>query len=184
VPEAPLEDNGSGLAPAGDGWFVVNVGDAQWLTSEGGAKRATGAECNFESRKAEFTQFGIRIHVLAPGESNGLYHGENQQENFVVLAGECLLLVEGEERPLKQWDFVHCPPWTEHIFVGAGDGPCAILMVGARVGEWQVRYPESEVAARHGASAAAETSDPDVAYADFEPSRRERPSAWSQLPWS
>jgi uncharacterized cupin superfamily protein len=184
VPEAPLEDNGSGLAPAGDGWFVINVRDAQWLTSEGGEKRATGAECNFESRKAEFTQLGIRIHVLAPGESNGLYHGENQQEDFLVLAGECLLLVEGEERPLKRWDFVHCPPWTEHIFVGAGNGPCAILMVGSRGGEWQVRYPESEFAARHGASAAAETTDPDVAYADFEPSRRERPSAWSQLPWS
>jgi uncharacterized cupin superfamily protein len=184
VPEATLEDNGSGLAPASEGWFVVNVRDAQWLTSEGGEKRATGAECGFESGKAEFAQLGIRIHVLTPGESNGLYHGENQQEGFLVLAGECLLLVEGEERPLRQWDFVHCPPWTEHIFVGAGDAPCAILMVGARGGEWQVRYPRSEFAAHHNASAAQETSSPDEAYADFEPSRRERPSTWSQLPWA
>jgi uncharacterized cupin superfamily protein len=184
VPEAPLEDNGSGLAPAGAGWFVVNVRDAQWLSSENGAQRGTGAECNFESRKAEFDQVAVRIHVLAPGEPNGLYHGENQQEDFLVLAGECLLLVEGEERRLQQWDFVHCPPWTEHIFVGAGDGPCAILMIGAREGEWQVRYPRSEFAAGYGASVEAETNDPDVAYADYEPSRRERPAAWSQLPWA
>ena len=184
MPEAPLEDNGSGLAPADAGWFVVNVRDAQWLSSEGGQRRSTGAECNFESRKAEFAQFAVRIHVLAPGESNGFYHGENQQEDFLVLSGECLLLVEGEERPLRAWDFVHCPPWTEHIFVGAGDGSCAILMIGAREGEWHVRYPRSEFAARYGAGVTEETSDPDRAYADFEPSRRERPSAWSQLPWA
>jgi uncharacterized cupin superfamily protein len=183
VPEATLQESGSGLAPTSPGWFVLNVGDAMWLSSEGGEKRPSGAECVFETPMAPFEQVGIRIHVLRPGESNGLYHGENQQEDFLVLAGECLLLVEGEERPLRAWDFVHCPPWTEHIFVGAGEGPCAILMVGARAGEWQVRYPTDELAARHGAAAATATSDPDEAYVDFEPSRRERPSSWPQLPW-
>jgi uncharacterized cupin superfamily protein len=184
VPEARLQESGSGLAPTSEGWFVVNVGDAMWLTSEGGGKRPSGAECPFETPMAGFAQLGVRIHVLRPGEPNGLYHGENQQEDFLVLAGECLLLVEGEERRLHAWDFVHCPAWTEHIFVGAGDGPCAILMVGARGGEWQVRYPASELALRHGAGARAETSDPDEAYADFEPSRRERPGVWSLLPWA
>jgi uncharacterized cupin superfamily protein len=185
VPEAPLEDNGSGLAPAGDGWFVVNVRDAQWLTSEGGPLKPSGSECAFESAKAEFAQLGVRLHVLPPGESNGLYHGENQQEDFLVLAGECLLLVEGEERRLRQWDFVHTPPWTEHIFVGAGDAPCVILMVGGRSGEWQVRFPASELAARHNASAEHDSSDPDEVYiGTFEPSRRGRPSYWSQLPWA
>jgi uncharacterized cupin superfamily protein len=184
VSEAPLEDNGSGLAPAGDGWFVVNVRDAQWLTSEGGALRPSGSECGFESAKAEFAQLGVRLHVLPPGESNGLYHGENQQEDFLVLAGECLLLVEGEARRLRQWDFVHSPAWTEHIFVGAGDAPCVILMVGGRSGDSQVRYPTSEFAARYDASATKDTSDPDEAYGTFEPSRRGRPSYWSQLPWA
>ncbi len=182
--EARLENNGSGLAPASEGRFVVNLRDAQWLTSEEGEKQPTGAECPFESGKAEFPQLGFRIHVLAPGESNGLYHGENKQENFLVLHGECLLLIEGEERRLRAWDFVHCPPWTEHIFVGAGDRPCAILMAGARGDDWKVRYPLSELAAGHGASAAEETSDPDQAYAEFEPSRRGRPSYWNQLPWA
>ena len=183
VEQAKLQESGSGLAPTTAGWFVVNVGDAMWLNSEGGEKRSSGAECSFETPMAEFAQIGVRIHVLQPGEANGLYHGENQQEDFLVLAGECLLLVEGDERRLRTWDFVHCPPWTEHIFVGAGDGPCAILMVGARSAPWEVRYPVSELAARHGASAAQETSEPDEAYADFEPSRRERPSSWPQLPW-
>ena len=183
MPEARLEDSGAGLAPASEGWFVVNVRDAQWLTSENGEKRPSGSECSFESHAVEFPQLGIRLHVLEPGESNGLYHGENQQEDFLVLSGECVLLVEGEERRLQPWDFVHSPPWTEHIFVGAGEGPCVILMVGSRSGEWQVRYPVSEVAARHGASADEETSDPRQAYAGFEPSRRARPSYWDGLPW-
>ena len=184
VPEAKLEDSGSGLAPAGDGWFVVNVRDAQWLTSESGEKRPSGAECSFDSQNAEFSQLGIRLHVLEPGEPNGLYHSESEQEAFLVLSGECTLLVEGEERLLRPWDFFHSPAGTEHIFVGAGDGPCVILMAGARSGDWRVVYPVSELAARFGASAEQETSDPRQAYAGFEPSRRERPSYWDRLPWA
>lgn len=185
--EAQLEERGAGLAPAGDGWFVVNVRDAMWLTSEGGEKTPTGSECPFESRHAYSTRLGVRIHTLPPGQSNGLYHSEAMDEAFLVLAGECRLLVEGEERILRAWDFFRCPAGTEHIFVGAGDGPCAILCIGARPGEdgeWGLNYPLSELAARYGASAEAQTSDPDVAYAEYEPSRIERPAYWDSLPWA
>jgi uncharacterized cupin superfamily protein len=184
VHEARLQDSGSGLSPTSDGWFVVNVRDATWLTSENGDKRPSGSECSFESPMVEFPQFGIRLHVLEPGEPNGLYHAENQQEAFLVLSGECTLLVEGEERLLRPWDFFHSPAGTEHIFVGAGDGPCVILMAGARTEPWRVHYPVSEFAARYGASAEEETSDPRQAYVRFEPSRRERPSYWDRLPWA
>jgi uncharacterized cupin superfamily protein len=184
VPEARLDDSGSGLAPTADGWFVVNVGDAEWLTSENGEKQPSGSECAFESQKFEFPQLGIRLHVLQPGEPNGLYHSESQQEAFLVLSGECRLLVEGVERLLRPWDFFHGPAGTEHIFVGAGDGPCVILMAGARSGDWRVLYTVSELAARYGASAEEETSDPKQAYARFEPSRRARPSYWDRLPWA
>ena len=184
VPEATLEDRGSGLQPSSAGWFVVNVRDAQWLTSEDGEKHPTGSECPFESQEHWFRQYGIRIHVLPPGQSNGLYHAESAQEDFLVLSGECTLLVEGEERTLRRWDFFHSPPQTEHIFVGAGDGPCALLMVGARSEEESILYPVSELAAQYGASVEVETPDPDAAYADFEPSRRERPRYWDQLPWA
>ena len=125
--EARLEDPGTGLAPTEDGWFVVNVRDATWLNSDD-----FGSGCIFDSHDAWFKQVGINISVLLPGVPNCLYHSESQQESFLVLSGECKLLVEGEERPLRQWDFVHCPAGTEHVFVGAGDGPCAVLMVGAR----------------------------------------------------
>jgi len=185
VPEAQLEDFGSGSAPTSEGWFVVNVRDAQWLTSEGGEKQPSGSECPFESGKAEFQQLGVRLHVLPPGESNGLYHHESQQEDFLVLSGECVLLVEGQERRLRAWDFVHSPAGTEHIFVGAGDEPCVILMVGSRSGEWTILYPVSDLAARYSASVHEETSSPDEAYVGrFEPSRRGRPSYWSSLPWA
>ncbi|HET7648161.1 MAG TPA: cupin domain-containing protein [Gaiellaceae bacterium] len=182
--EAPLQESGSGLAPTGPGWFVLNVGDAMWLTTEGGEKQTSGSECPFETPMAQLEQYGIRIHVLLPGEPNGAYHAESEQEDFLVLSGECRLLVEGEERILRPWDFFHSPAGTEHIFVGAGDGPCAILMVGARRSDWSVRYPVSELAARYGASAERETTDPDEVYASWEPSRRERPSFWSSLPWA
>ncbi len=184
MPEAPLADSGSGLAPAADGWFVVNVRDTEWLTSDRGEKRPSGAACSFESREFEFPQFGIRLHVVEPGEPNGLYHSESEQEGFLVLSGECTLLVEGEERLLRPWDFFHSPSGTEHIFVGAGDGPCVILMVGGRSEHWEVLYPVSELAARYGASAKEETSDPEQAYVGFEWSRRERPSYWDRLPWA
>ena len=177
--EAPLEDSGSGLAPAGAGWFVVNVRDAVWLTLD-----ARGSVCDFESEEFEFPQFAIRLHVLERGEPSGLYHSESEQEAFLVLSGECTVLVEGEERILRPWDFFHSPAGTEHIFVGAGDGPCVILMAGGRSEDWRVLYPVSELAARYGASAEEETSDPDKAYVGFEPSRRERPSYWDRLPWA
>jgi uncharacterized cupin superfamily protein len=186
VPEARLEDSGSGLAPTSEGWFVVNAADAQWLTSENGEKKPSGSECAFESGKTEFPQIGLRLHVLEPGEPNGLYHSESQQEAFLVLSGECTVLVEGEERIIRQWDFFHSPPGTEHIFVGAGEEPCVIFMAGARFGDWRVHYPVSDLAARYGASVEKETSDPGEAYtvAEFEPSRREQPSYWNQLPWA
>jgi uncharacterized cupin superfamily protein len=184
VPEARLDDSGSGLAPVTEGWFVVNVRDSEWLTSENGDKQPSGSECGFESRQVEFPQLGIRLHVLPPGESNGLYHFESKQEDFLVLSGECRLLVEGEDRLLRPWDFFHSPAGTEHIFVGAGDAPCVILMVGARGENWNVLYPVSELAARYGASADEETTDPRQAYVRFAPSRRERPSYWDRLPWA
>ncbi len=176
--EARLEDSGSGLAPSGDGWFVVNVGDAEWIASD-----TFGSGCVFESRAAWFPQFGINVSVLEPGKPNCLYHSESQQEAFLVLSGECRLLVEGEERLLRPWDFFHCPAGTEHVFVGAGDGPCVVLMTGARSKDEELFYPVSELAGRYGASAESETPDPAQAYAPFERPQPGRPAYWDQLPW-
>lgn len=179
MPEAPLDDSGSGLAPAGDGWFVVNVRDAAWMTSE-----TFGAGCVFESRNAWFPQLGINLSVLEPGQPSCLYHSESQQEAFLVLAGACRLVVEDKERLLGPWDFFHCPAGTEHVFVGAGDGPCVILMAGARTEDEQLLYPVSALAGRYGASTEEETPDPRQAYAPFERPKPGRPSYWDRLPWA
>jgi uncharacterized cupin superfamily protein len=184
VPEATLNDAGSGLEPASEGWFVVNVRDAQWLTSENGEKRPTGSECRFESREHWFRQYGIRIHVLPPGQPNGLYHAESAQEAFIVLSGECTLLVEGEERTLRQWDFFHSPPGTEHIFVGAGDSPCVIFMAGARTEPRDTVYVRSELAIRHRAGVERETGSSQEAYAPFGRWRFGQPATWDGLPWA
>jgi quercetin dioxygenase-like cupin family protein len=181
VPEARLDDSGSGLAPVTEGWFVVNVRDAEWWFAD-----SRGAQCNFESEygepQVEFPELGINLTVLEPGQA-GLYHAESNQEAFLVLSGECRLLVEGEERRLQAWDFFHCPAGTEHALVGAGDGPCVILMTGTRSGT-EVRYPASELAARYGASVKEETSDLSQAYQGVEWFRRERPPYWPRLPWA
>ncbi len=160
VQEAPLEQTESGLVPKGEGWFVVNAKEARWLEH-----KAFGSGTTFEG-EPEFQQLGINIGVLEPGQPACLYHRENAQEDFLVLFGECVLLIEGEERALKAWDFVHCPPWTDHVLVGAGSGPCAILAVGAR-GNEEIVYPVSDLARRHGAGAEQETPDPKEAYAPF-----------------
>jgi uncharacterized cupin superfamily protein len=168
VPEAPLDETDTGVVPSGEGWFVVNAQDARWLHGQG-----RGARLTFEG-DVEFPQVGISLFVLAPGEPMGMYHWEADQEDFLVLAGEALLLVEGEERPLRQWDFVHCPPHTKHIVVGAGDRPAVVLAVGAREHQedpgWG-GYPVEDVALRHGAGVDRETTEAQEAYANV--SRRE-----------
>ena len=167
--EAKLIENENGRCPGGGGWFVLNVADARCWKNE-----RFGRYASFEGSEHRFPQCGINVHVLLPGQPNCLYHRENQQEDFLVLSGECVLVVEGQERPLKAWDFVHCPPETTHVFVGAGDGPCAILMMGARLAEEAITYPVDEVAGARGASAERETHVPSEAYASspkWEPGR-------------
>jgi uncharacterized cupin superfamily protein len=159
VPEAPMDKTPAGLVPAGEGWFVLNAREAKWLDGH------FGAYTRFEG-DPRFTKLGFNVAVLEPGQPACYYHGEDEQEDFLVLSGDCLLLIEGQERPLKQWDFVHCPPWTEHVFVGAGDAPCAILAVGTR-SDGDVVYPRSEVALRHKAGVETETRVPREAYAEI-----------------
>jgi uncharacterized cupin superfamily protein len=176
--EAKLEQAESGLKPASDGWFVVNVGDAAWYEHE-----AFGSGASFESREFPFKELGINISVLKPGQPLCLYHEENAQEDFLVLAGEAVLIVEGEERPLRAWDFVHCPPGTNHTFVGTGDGPCVIFMTGARREDGSIVYPVSETAQARGAGVETETPSPAEAYAPYPHWRLGRPDAWPALPW-
>jgi uncharacterized cupin superfamily protein len=176
VPEAPLEKTEAGLVPAGGGWFVLNAREARWIHREGRGNNLPFTGWTPFEAETYFPQVGISLVVLEPGEPIGMYHWEADQEDFLVLSGEALLIVEGEERPLRQWDFVHCPPQTRHIIVGAGDGLCVVLAVGARehqTGEWG-GYTVDEVALRHGASVEEDTTDADVAYARFpdpEPTR-------------
>jgi uncharacterized cupin superfamily protein len=167
VEEARFKETEAGLEPVTEGWFVVNVADTAWWRHD-----EFGASCPLEgiddenAPAARFKEYGINIHVVWPGQPNCMYHRENAQEDFLVLSGECLLLIEGKERRLKAWDFVHFPKWTEHVIVGAGEGPCAILMVGSRANE-EVTYPVSELALRYGAGVEVETDQPREAYAAF-----------------
>lgn len=163
VPKASLESVDGGLVPSGPGWFVLNAREARWLDGH------YGAYTRFEG-ESRFPKLGLNIAVLEPGQPACMYHGEAEQEDFLVLSGECLLLIEGTEQRLKAWDFVHCPPWTEHVFIGAGERPCAIVAVGTRSGG-DVVYPASELAQRHRAGVEQETRDPDQAYADMKPDR-------------
>jgi uncharacterized cupin superfamily protein len=160
--ESPVVETQAGLAPDGDGWFVVNLSDAAAVASE-----ESGYAFGFEAAAARgrtFPHFGINVHVMQPGQAASLYHAEVSQEAFLVLQGECLLIVEDEERTLRQWDFFYSPPWTAHVLVGAGEGPCAVLMVGARNAGTGVVYPVSEAAGRYRASAAEETTSGPDAY--------------------
>ena len=162
VPEAPHRQTKHGLAPDGDGWFVVNAREARWR--EWGP---LGVYCDFEGKR-RFPQLGINISVLEPGQSLGRYHRENAQEGFLVLAGTCVLIVEDEERTLQTWDFFHCPPRTAHMIVGAGSTRSVVLAVGARgLPRKGLIYPVSKTAAKHGVSVVEETTKSAEAYADL-----------------
>jgi uncharacterized cupin superfamily protein len=162
VPEIPLRETKYGLVADGDGWFVINARESRWRDTG-----PLGFFCDFEGKR-RFRELGINLNVLEPGQPMGLYHRENAQEAFLVLAGTCLLIVEGEERELKTWDFFHCPPKTEHIIVGAGDSAAVVLAVGARGrGRKGMVYPVSDVALRHKAGVKKATTKPQEAYGSF-----------------
>ena len=177
VREARLEQSEAGLVAAEEGWFVVNFGDAAWVAND-----KFGDACIIEGAAAPFEQIGYTLAVLQPGQPNGMYHREANQEDFLVLAGECLLLIEGEERLLEAWDFVHCPVGTEHIFVGAGDGPCVIFMAGGRTNPRDTIYVRSDVALRHGAGVEVQTAESSEAYAPFPKWRDGQRVPWVGLP--
>lgn len=161
MPEAQIVPTEAGLVPKGEGWYVLNLADVAWRKN---AK--FGAWSSLEG-DVKFAEYGIHVHVLWPGQPNCHYHEENCQESFLVLSGECLLIVEGTERLLKAWDFVHCPPGTAHVFVGAGSGPCALLMAGTRKGDAErILYEALPLALRHGAAATETTDDPKISYRD------------------
>ena len=190
VSEARLEDVGSGLAPVTSGWFVVNASAAAWVRND-----AFGGRCVFESTPrvlAErddvepqmFDQAGFTLAVLEPGKPSGMYHAESSQEDFLVLAGTCVLIIEEEERLLQAWDFVHCPPGTRHTFVGTGDRPCVIFMTGSRSDSDTIVYPRSAAARARNAGTETETPSPAEAYASFPSWRVGHPAAWDELPWN
>jgi uncharacterized cupin superfamily protein len=162
VPEAPLEKGEHGLVPAGEGWCVLNAKMARWRVA------GTGGRLTFFEGDAEPWRLGINVGVLEPGRPMAMYHWENEQEDFLVLSGEALLIVEGQERPLRAWDLVHCPPGTNHVIVGAGDGPCVIVAVGTRTAaDDEGAYTVDEAAIRYGAGVERETSSSAEAYARF-----------------
>ena len=158
--EAKLaQAEGGWLEPEGDGWYVLNAQDAKWLTNE------MGGYCSFEGQE-RFPEFGLNLNRLPPGAPMAMYHHEPYQEGFLVLDGEAVLIIEGEERALKRWDYVHCPRDVPHVIVGAGDGGL-VLAVGSRVGPQGVGYPVDEAALKHGAGVETATSEPREAYARF-----------------
>jgi uncharacterized cupin superfamily protein len=193
IEEARLEQVESGLTPVTAGWFVINARDGAWLNND-----ATHACCIFESDdfvlrgRPDLTEYvkpgaGFALRVLQPGRAIG-YHAESVQEDFLVVMGECILIVEEQERRLRAWDFVHCPPGTAHAFVGAGDGPCVLVCTGNRDFNdetfWRV-YKRSDIALRHGASVEQETTSDAEANAPIRGRwRHEHPKGWSELPWS
>ena len=167
VPEAPLEETEDGLVPTGEGWFILNARDARWYSRRGRRSSSFTGSTDFEA-ETYFPQLGVNLAVIEPGEPNSVYHWETEQEAFLVLRGEALLIVEGQERPLRQWDFVHLPPRTNHVLIGAGDGPCVVLAMSSR--EYQAQgpwgwYTANETARRYGASPDEDTQDGRVAYA-------------------
>jgi uncharacterized cupin superfamily protein len=173
VPEAKLVETETGMAPEGDGWFVVNVADS---VSFGFDDEMYGFI--FENGlRGGFPHFGINVRVLGPGKPGSMYHAESGQEAYLVLDGEAVLVVEDEERPLKQWDFVHLPPNTAHVLAGAGDRPCVVLMVGARNAGSELAFPASEAAGKYGASVEEDTTDRQKAYAGWQAPEQRR------FPW-
>jgi uncharacterized cupin superfamily protein len=173
VGESPARETKYGLVHDEPGWFVLSARDARWREWT-----SLGTWCDFEGKK-RFQQFGFNISVLRPGESLGYYHEEKAQEDFLVVAGECILIVDDQEKRLGLWDFFHCPPGTPHMIVGAGENGAVVVAVGARGrGRSGIVYRVSETARRHGVSVEQETKKPAEAYAGLPRSERVEYGGW------
>jgi uncharacterized cupin superfamily protein len=156
--EAVLE---SGV-PVTAGWFVVNVRDTRWLHHD------LRSFCRFGGQgEAHFDDLGVSLYWLRPGQAMSLYHHEAGQEDFLVLTGDCTLVIDGQERALETWDFVHCPPRTAHTIVATGDQPALVLGVGARKEKGSARYPVDPLAIAHRAGVPDESVTAQETYASF-----------------
>ena len=93
VPEAELQETEQGRVATGDGWYVVNARDTRWYYVQG-----RGAFCDLEGDQ-DFTQLGINVMTLGPGEAMAMYHWEADQEDFLVVSGEALLDRRGRGAP-------------------------------------------------------------------------------------
>ena len=177
VPEAELEQTDVGVVPRSVGWFVLNVRDGRWYDKpEQGFSAPLTGDDEYEA-ETFFPMLGMAIRVMNPGDVSTTYHWETEAEDFLVLAGEAIAILEGQERRIGQWDFVHCPPGTKHAFVGAGDRPCVLLCASSRQfqkdGPWGY-YCTGETAAKYNAASSQDTQDGSIAYARFPPSRATR----------
>jgi quercetin dioxygenase-like cupin family protein len=172
--EARLEDG----VPQTAGWFVLNARDAPWMHNDMRSVVKFGGE-----GEAHFDELGIGLYWIQPGQPMSMYHHEAGQEDFLVLRGACLIIVEGQERELRAWDLFHCPPHTPHTMVATGDEPALVLAVGARKERGSVFYPHDDAAVRHGAGVEVETGSPAEAYASFsEPVRGPAPEIFDRAP--
>ena len=162
--EANIEETEHGRVPAGDGWFIMNLRDMAWAKVAGG-----GTWAAWETRETASKTLGWGVHILWPGDAPGYYHRESQQEGFLVLSGECIAIVEGEEHRMGPGDVLHSPPGTGHITVGAGAGPCALVMVGTRSPDNEIEYLVDAAAAKYGHSVEQPTDSPREAYKDRPP---------------
>jgi uncharacterized cupin superfamily protein len=142
VNEATLENG----VPTTAGWFVISAREARWMQNE------MRTVCKFGGDgPAHFDEMGVGLYWIEPGRPMSLYHHEQGQEDFLVLRGVGVLVIDGQERPLRAWDFIHCPAGTAHTIIAAGDAPALILAVGARRERQSARYPVEPAAIRHGA---------------------------------
>jgi mannose-6-phosphate isomerase-like protein (cupin superfamily) len=177
VPEAELKETEVGLVPASTGWFVLNAREGRWWDKPGqGWSLPLTGDDEYEA-ETFFPMLGMAIRIMRPGEVATTYHWETEQEDFLVLAGEAIAIIEGQERRIKQWDFVHCPPETKHAFVGAGDRPCVLLCASSRQfqkdGPWGF-YCFGETAEKYDAASPEDTQDGSIAYARFPKPRATR----------
>ena len=170
--EARVVQTDAGRRPEGEGWFILNLAEASWDRDPD-----LGIWCDIGAEDVPFAQFGIGPHMLMPGQPNGRYHAESAQEGFLVLSGECIAIIEGQERRLHRWDFVHCPPGTKHAFVGVGEEPCVLLCASSRQfqkdGPWGY-YCYDETAERYNAASPEDTQDGEIAYGRFPESQEAR----------
>jgi uncharacterized cupin superfamily protein len=96
------------------------------------------------------SQFGVNEVILAPGAMSSLRHWHEREDEFVmVLTGECTLVQDAGETPMRPGDCAAFPAGTPdgHHFINKTAQEARFLVIGSKMPREHATYSDVDLLA-------------------------------------